>query len=80
LVTVEPANTEKLAADPRPTLAVAPIALLAKSRPESNPSKKSAPRIAPPSTQRRTLGIPLVELSFKNDAYSGGGQPFTGVS
>jgi hypothetical protein len=40
-VTVEPPNTEKLAADPTPTVAVAPRALLAKNRAESNPSSRS---------------------------------------
>ncbi len=38
LVTVEPANTEKGAADPKPTVAVAPRALLANRRLDSDPS------------------------------------------
>src|ERR1700677_3839104 len=41
LVTVEPASTEKLDADSRPTVAVAPRALLANSRLDSNPSRSS---------------------------------------
>jgi hypothetical protein len=36
LVTVEPPNTEKLAADPKPTVAGAATALLADSRPQSD--------------------------------------------
>jgi hypothetical protein len=41
LVTVEPASTEKLAADPKPTVAVAPKALLAKTRVNSSPRSES---------------------------------------
>jgi hypothetical protein len=43
-VTVEPPNTEKLAAVPKPTVAGAAQALLAKSSPHSNPSITSPDR------------------------------------
>jgi hypothetical protein len=43
-VTVEPPNTEKLAADPKPTVAGAPRALLAKIRVDSDPSSRSPAR------------------------------------
>jgi hypothetical protein len=74
LVTVEPPSTEKLADVPRPTVAVAPRALLAKNRVDSNPSDKSPIRNVflparedgrsatsrePPSSNPRDCGTPL---------------------
>jgi hypothetical protein len=51
-VTVEPPNTEKLAAEPRPTVAEAPRALLANSRAESSPSMSvPTPKILLPTRE-----------------------------
>jgi hypothetical protein len=57
LVTVEPANTEKLAADPKPTVAVAPRAVLANTRADSNPSRTRPARsvLEPAREKRRRL-------------------------
>jgi hypothetical protein len=68
LVTVEPPNTEKLAADPNPTLAGAPSALLANRRVESNPSKRSPTRNVLPPARRRCRRLTARE-SLRRDSY-----------
>jgi hypothetical protein len=79
LVTVSPPNTEKLAADPKPTVAVAAIALLANRRVDSNPSKRSPARniLAPARTTGRRL---TARESLKSDSLFCGTPRFMGVS
>jgi hypothetical protein len=79
LVTVEPPNTEKLAADPKPTVAVAPRALLAKIKVDSNPSKRSPARnlLWPVRKKGRRL---TARESFVGDSHVGGTPLFIGVS
>jgi hypothetical protein len=67
LVTVEPASTEKLAADPKPTVAGAPRAVLAKMSVDSNPSRSPTRNVLPPARRRhRRL---TARESLKRDSY-----------
>jgi len=79
LVTVEPPNTEKLAADPKPTVAVAPRALLANRRLESNPRNRSPTRNVLPPARKRELGLTARE-SLRSDSSVCGTPLFIGVS
>jgi hypothetical protein len=94
LVTVEPASTEKLAADPKPTVAVAPRALLAKRRVDSDPSRRRPTRnVLRPArgTERRLTARESPEgdsyfsrltarESLEGDSYFGGTPLCIGVS
>jgi hypothetical protein len=53
LVTVEPPSTEKLAAEPKPTVALAALALLANARVRSTPSRRVPTRNVLMLTQER---------------------------
>ncbi|HEV3321247.1 MAG TPA: hypothetical protein VG147_03545 [Solirubrobacteraceae bacterium] len=78
-MTVEPASTEKLAADPKPTVAVAPRALLAKRRVDRDPSRRSPTRkvLRPARRAERRLAA---RESLEGDSYFDGTPLFIGVS
>jgi hypothetical protein len=78
-VTVEPPSTEKLAAVPRPTLAGAAAAVLAKSIAESNPSVKIPTRNFLPPTRNRECRRTARE-SLVSDSHFIGTPRFMGAS
>jgi hypothetical protein len=79
LVTVEPASTEKLAAVPKPTDAVAPSALLANSVVESDASRINAARSVLALARARGLR-PAARESPLGDSDVRGTPRFMGVS
>jgi hypothetical protein len=78
LVTVEPPSTEKLAAVPMPTVAVAPRALVANKRVEISPSTITPARAvrAPENAERRLAA----RESREGDSSICGTPRFMGVS
>jgi hypothetical protein len=79
LVTVEPARTEKLAADPKPTDGVAPSAEVAETRQKSTPVASDATRTR---DLRRTVlrGLLAAEEPLRGDTSICGAPWFTGAS
>jgi hypothetical protein len=78
-VTVEPASTENGAAAPKPTVAVAPRALLAKRRVDSDPSRISPTRNVLRLACRAERRF-AARKSPASDSCFGGTPTFIGVS